>query len=238
MSRPVVGITTALEAASWVAWRDVEVNISQRTYSLVVADAGAIPVLLPADEASVAEPGEVLDVLDALLLAGGADIDPASYGAEPGERTTGFKAERDRFEIALARGAIERDMPVLGTCRGMQLLNVALGGTLDQHLEAVAVHLETPGTFSFHDVRLEPGSLAARALGAERATVHSHHHQGIGELGDGVVASGWSEPGDVIEAVEVPGRRFALGLAWHPEEERRAAPVAALAEAARTAALR
>lgn len=233
MRRPVIGICAALEIADWVAWKRVEANVSQRTYSLCIADAGALPVLLPADEASVEAPDDLLDLLDALVLSGGADLDPASYGAEPHESTKGYKAERDRFEIALAQRALERDMPVLGICRGMQLLNVACGGTLEQNLANSDLHMHTPGQFSDHDVRLEPGSLAARVMGAERVSARSHHHQGIDRLGDGIVASGWAEPGEVIEAIELPDRAWALGLLWHPEEHRHSPALAALAGAAR-----
>ena len=231
--RPVLGICAALESAGWAAWKETLANISQRTYSLCVADTGAIPVILPADEASEAAPDELLDILDGLILSGGADLDPASYGAEAHETTTNFKAERDRFEIALCRRAIERDMPVLGICRGMQLLNVACGGTLDQNLADSRVHIETPGVFSSHPVRLEDGSLAARAMGENLVEVHSHHHQGIDRLGDGLIVSGWADPGEVVEAIEMPDKTFVLGLIWHPEESRRSPALHALADAAR-----
>jgi putative glutamine amidotransferase len=217
-----------VERANWTVWREIEVNVSQRTYSNGVAGAGGLPVLLAPDEASTEAPGQLLDLLDGLILAGGADIDPALYGAEANERTRGWRTERDRFEIALAQDALERDMPVLGICRGMQLLNVACGGTLDQHLAEAETHLHTPGTFSDHDVRLEAGSLAARAVGAERVSVRSHHHQGVDRLGDGLVASGWTDPGETVEAIEAPGRRWALGILWHTEEERQSPVLAAL----------
>jgi putative glutamine amidotransferase len=144
--------------------------------------------------------------------------------------------ERDRFEIALARRAIERDMPVLGACRGMQIINVALGGTLEQHLPDVIgtdEHRHTPGVFGDHEVTLEPGSLAARATGTERALVKSHHHQGVRDLGDGLVASGWSPDDGLIEAIELPGERFVLGVLWHPEEDEASRVIAALVDAAR-----
>ncbi|MDQ2676518.1 MAG: gamma-glutamyl-gamma-aminobutyrate hydrolase family protein, partial [Actinomycetota bacterium] len=230
--RPVVGITAALESASWVIWRDTEVNISQRSYSECVTDAGALPVLLPADERSAAEPGELLNVLDGLVLAGGADLDPVSYGAEPHPKTAGYNAARDRFELALCRGAIERDLPVLGICRGAQILNVACGGDLVQHLGDSTQHVEVPGTFSTHEVRLAPGSLAARAADAERAEVRSHHHQALDRLGEGLVASGWSVPDELVEAVEMPERSFVVGFLWHPEELRDGAPFRALSGAA------
>jgi putative glutamine amidotransferase len=168
-----------------------------------------------------------------LILAGGADLDPAAYGAVAGPATVGFRAERDHFELALARRALECDLPLLGICRGMQLLNVALGGTLDQHLADVETHLHTPGRFADHEVRLEPGSLAARAVGRERLSVRSHHHQGLARLGDGIVATGWAEPGEAVEAVEVAGHPWALGILWHAEEERPSPLIAALAAATR-----
>jgi putative glutamine amidotransferase len=215
----VIGISTMIEPASWAAWKDIEVNVSQRTYSGAIDRAGGMPMLLPVSEAGTAEPGELVDRLDALLLAGGADLDPATYRAEAGPLTTNTRIERDRFEIEIARAALERELPVLGICRGMELLNVACGGTLQQHLGDADVHLHTPGRFSDHEVRLEPGSLAAAAVGAERASVRSHHHQGIDGLGRGLVASGWAEPGDAIEAIELADARWALGILWHAEED-------------------
>src|SRR5215207_9205525 len=238
MTRPVIGICAMVERAAWTVWNEVEVNISQRTYSLRVGEAGGLPLILPPDEASAAAPEQTLELLDGLVLSGGADIDPSFYGAEPDPRTVGSRPERDRFEIALARGALERELPLLGICRGMELLNVACGGTLDQHLADADLHVHTPGEFSDHDVRLEPGSLAARAVGAERVTVRSHHHQGIDELGDGLVASGRAEPGGTVEAIELPDRRWALGVLWHAEEERLSPVLAALTAAARDSEVR
>jgi putative glutamine amidotransferase len=232
MTRPVIGICAAIESAAWGVWRDVEVNISQRTYSLGVSAAGGLPLLLPADDSSTEAPDQLLDLLDGLVLSGGSDIDPASYGAEPAPGTTGYRPERDGFELALARGALERDLPVLGICRGMQLLNVACEGTLDQHLADVELHLHTPGQFVDHEVRLEADSLAARAVGAERVSVRSHHHQGIGGLGDGLAVSGRAEPGGTIEAIERPDRAWALGVLWHAEEDRMSPVLAALTAAA------
>lgn len=229
--RPVIGITSALEGAAWGVWRDTETNLSPRSYSLRVSEAGAIPIVLPSDAGSVDEPDPVLDMLDALVLAGGQDVDPATYGAEPDVTTRGYRIERDRFELALAGRAIERDMPVLGLCRGMQLLNIARGGTLIQDLEAKEIHVEDPGTFSAHAVRLEPGSLAARAVGAETIEVHSHHHQGIDALGSDLVTTGWSEPDGLPEAIEMPSRSFVLGLEWHPEEVPGAVAFKALVDA-------
>ncbi len=222
-----------IHPAAWTVWRDVEANISQRTYSLAVGDAEALPLILPPDPGSTEDPEQLLDLLDALILAGGADIDPGLYGAEPEPETQVSNRERDEFELALARAAFERDLPILGVCRGMQLLNVARDGTLEQHIAESERHVHTPGTFADHDVRLEPGSLTAAAVGRERVSVRSHHHQGLGRLGSELAASGWSEPDGVIEAVEAPERTFVLGVLWHAEEERRSPVVAALADAAR-----
>jgi putative glutamine amidotransferase len=231
-----IGICAAVERVRRDPWDEI-VTMTQRTYPAAVQRAGGLALVLPPDEEAEDDPEPLLDRIDGLLLAGGADIDPAVYGATPHPQTGLTWPERDRFEIALARRAIERGMPVLGACRGMQLLNVALGGTLLQHLpDAIAsdVHRHTPGSFGDHEVRLEPGSLAARAVGAERTLVKSHHHQGIAELGEGLVATGWSIPDDLIEAVELPGASYVLGVLWHPEEDERSRVIASLVEAART----
>lgn len=233
----MIGISAAVERARWAVWEDVAVNISPRTYSCRIADSAAIPVVLPPSAPGSDAPGELLDLLDGLLLSGGGDLDPASYGAAPDPRTENARAERDRFELALAREALARDLPVLGICRGMELLNVAHGGTLTQHLSDTEVHLHTPGRFSDHEVRLEPGSLAARTVGRERLSVRSHHHQGVGRLGEGLVASGWAEPGGAIEAIEASDRHWTLGILWHAEEERTSPVIGALAAAAREQAV-
>jgi putative glutamine amidotransferase len=234
---PAVGICAAIERVQRGPWDEV-VNMSQRTYSDAVQRAGALALVLPPDDAVARAPGTVLDRIDALLLAGGADVDPSSYGAARHPQTSGTRPERDRFEIALARRALERAMPVLGVCRGMEVLNVALGGSLVQHLPDVIGgdgHRLTPGAFGDHEVRLEPGSLAARAAGGDRVTVKSHHHQGVDELGEGLTASGWSVPDDVVEAIELESRAgFLLGVLWHPEEDGRSRVIEALVEAARS----
>jgi putative glutamine amidotransferase len=232
--RPAIGICAAVERARWGPW-DAEVALMPLTYAGAVQAAGGLALVLPPDPAAVEEPAALLARLDALVLAGGADVDPTTYGAGAEAETDRPWPERDRFELALTREAIDREIPVLGVCRGMQLLNVARGGTLIQHLPRLTGddrHRHTPGLFSDHEVRLEPGSLAAGAAGAERLAVKSHHHQALERLGEGLVASGWSVPDDVVEAVELPGHPFALGVLWHPEEDTRSRVIGALVEAA------
>lgn len=235
MTRPVIGICTAVERAAWGAWQLV-CNLSPRSYALSVQAAGGMVLLLPPDDVVAEQPDELLDLVDGLMLAGGSDVDPATYGARPHPETRGSWPERDRFELALAHRALAREIPVLGICRGMQMLNVACGGTLDQHLpERVGHedHRHTPGSFSDHEVRLADGTLAARAVGSRSSAVKSHHHQGVAELGDGLAATGWSAADDVVEAIELPGRPYALGVLWHPEEDERSRVVGSLVEAAR-----
>jgi putative glutamine amidotransferase len=234
---PVIGICAAIERVSWGVWDGYEVTLAPRAYVRRVQRAGGIAIVLPPDDAAAEDPDLLLDRVDALMLAGGADIDPGSYGAEAHPETRGTWPDRDRFELALARRALQRDMPVLGICRGMQLLNVALGGTLVQHLpEALGneAHRSVAGTFSEHHVRLDPESLACSAAGVESFIVWSHHHQGVDELGEGLKVSGWSSEDDLPEAIELPGKRFALGVIWHPEEDENSKVIASLVEAARS----
>ncbi len=236
-ARPVIGICTILTDAAWGAWEERAVLLPY-DYVRSVHRFGGVAVLIPPDP----EPGEgsdyVLELLDGLILAGGSDIDPSCYGAEPHPKTQETVPERDRFEIALARRAVERDMPVLGICRGMQLLNVAHGGTLKQHLPddfGHEEHLRSPGSFedADHDVRLKPGSLAARAAGEEVHVTKSHHHQGVDRIGDGFEVTGHSVLDDLPETIEAPERRFVLGVQWHPEADPRSQVICALVEAAR-----
>jgi putative glutamine amidotransferase len=233
----VIGVCAALERVRWGPW-DQLVTMVPRTYSAAVQGAGAIAVVLPPDPAAAEAPDAFLDRIDALLLTGGADLEPASYGAPSHPAIRQVWPERDRFELALARRAVDRRLPVLAICRGMELLNVAMGGTLIQHLpEAIGSdrHVHTPGTFGDHEVRLAPGSLAAGAVGAERTMVKSHHHQGVDTLGDGLVATGWSVPDEVIEAIELDRGDFVLGVLWHPEEDESSRVIGALVEAATAA---
>jgi len=183
------------------------------------------------------DPDELLELLDGLVLAGGADIDPGSYGQSAHAETVDTVPERDAFEIALTRAAIERNLPVLGICRGMQLINVACGGTLTQHLPELYGHGEhrrVIGSFdgSDHDVTLREGSLAANAAGELRHATKSHHHQGVDRLGEGLVVSGVSALDQLPEAIELPERRFVLGVQWHPEADTASRVIGAFVAAA------
>ncbi len=238
MDRPVIGVGTSLVQASWSVWNQ-RAALTPFGYVEAIHRAGGLALMIPPDPEFEREPDQVLDLVDALILAGGNDIDPSTYGAEPHPETHSTVAERDDSELALARRAWERDMPVLGICRGMQLLNVARGGTLLQHLPDEVGHAEhriNPGSFdgADHDVRLDPGSLAARAAGEEVHVTKSHHHQGVDVVGEGLRVTGHSALSDGLpEAVEAPDRRFVLGVQWHPEADETSTVIAALVDEAR-----
>jgi putative glutamine amidotransferase len=197
-----------------------------------VERAGGVPLLVPPG-ASV---DETLDAVDGLIFSGGSDLDPSLYGAEPHEETSGVVRERDDFELALMQAALERDVPVLAICRGSQVLNVALGGALEQHVPdrvRTEAHKETTGVFAEHDVEVFPGTRLASIVG-DRGEVKSHHHQGYGELGSGLREAARA-PDGTIEALEDPSRRFTLGVLWHPEEGEDLALFEALVDAAAAA---
>ena len=240
MSRPVIGICTSLERARWSVW-DQPAMLLARNYVDAVQLAGGLVLMLPPDPALLEDPDQALDLIDGLMLVGGADIDPAFYGQTAHEQTVETVPERDAFEIALVNAAIERDMPVLGICRGMQLINVARGGTLLQHLPehfGHSEHLRVTGSFdgADHQVSLRAGSLAARAAGETEHSTKSHHHQGIDRLGDGLRVSGHSLLDDLPEAIEWEDgpsqRRFVLGVQWHPEADVGSSVIGALLDAA------
>jgi putative glutamine amidotransferase len=243
MQRPIIGLCTALERARWSVW-DQQAFLLPRSYIDAVQRAGGVAIMLPPDERAMGDPDVLLDLVDGLILAGGADIDPDAYGEARHDKTAGTVPERDTFEIALTRRAFERDVPLLGICRGMQLMNVARGGTLLQHLPESHGHHEhrrNPGSFdgADHDVRFTEGSLAARAAGELTHGTKSHHHQGVDRLGEGLEVTGWSTLDELPEAIEVPGSRFALGVQWHPEADETSRLIEALvaeAAAARSAA--
>jgi putative glutamine amidotransferase len=235
--RPVIGICAALEQARWGVW-DLPAMVLPADYLWAIQRAGGLALMIPPDPAFAEHAGQLLDQLHGLVLAGGSDIDPASYGAEPHPATNGTVPERDASELALTRAAIARDMPVLGICRGMQLINVALGGSLHQHVPDLVGHGDhrrTPGSFdgADHDVHLQPGSLAAAAAGEELHGIKSHHHQAIDRIGEGLEVTGSSALDPLPEAVESPRHRFLLGVQWHPEADESSRVIAALVAEAR-----
>jgi putative glutamine amidotransferase len=241
----VIGICTALEQARWSVW-DQRAALLPIGYVEAVQRAGGVVVMLPPDAWLAEEPQQAIELVDGLILAGGADIDPASYGQQAHPETVDTVPARDAFEIALARAAIEQDLPLLGICRGMQLINVACGGTLQQHLPERYGHHEhrrVVGSFdgAEHDVLLSEGTLAATAAGELHHATKSHHHQGVDRLGEGLLVSGRSTLDDLPEAIEWAGgrsdRRFVLGVQWHPEADVESAVVGALVEAAAGAPL-
>jgi putative glutamine amidotransferase len=222
MPRPLIGVCAAVEPASFGVWEKVPSTLLPLSYSRAVHGAGGMLALLPPDRRASEDPGELLDRIDALVLGGGADIDAGSQGVEAHPETVGTNPDRDSFEIALALGALERGIPLLGVCRGMQVLNLACGGTLDQHIPERLGHdghRPVPGSWAEHDVRLEPGSLAARSAGTERLNVKSHHHQGLDQVADSLRASAWATDDNTVEAIESPEGDFVLGVLWHPEED-------------------
>jgi putative glutamine amidotransferase len=213
-AKPIVGITTYVTPARWSYW-ELEAALVPAQYVGAVERAGGRPLLVPPSADGVEE---TLDAVDGLVFSGGSDLGPELYGQEPHPETFGIHEGRDRAELALLGAALERDLPVLAICRGSQVLNVARGGDLVQHLPDVVgdeKHKHTPGTFADHDVTLEEGTMLAGLLGTH-VPVKSHHHQGFGRVGEGLRVAGHAEDGSV-EAVEDPSRRFAVGVLWHPE---------------------
>ncbi|MFF2147225.1 gamma-glutamyl-gamma-aminobutyrate hydrolase family protein [Kitasatospora sp. NPDC058190] len=210
--RPLIGITSYQDDAAWAVWNQ-RASLVPQTYVDAVVRAGGTPVLLPP------QPGgadHLLDALDGLVLAGGPDIDPARYAATAGSRTGPPHHARDDWESRLLGAALARDLPMLGICRGMQLLNVELGGSLLQHLPDES-HQVVPARFVRHRVGLVDGSRLAAVLGSA-AEVSCYHHQAVDRLGTGLRVTAWSADG-VVEALELPGHRFALGVQWHPETD-------------------
>lgn len=231
MSRPVVGITSyAPERARWGVWNEPAIMIPA-SYVHAIDRAGGRPLIVPPAEDDVEA---TLDLLDGVLFSGGSDLDPGHYGAERHPQTDAPRELRDRAEMALLTAALARDMPVLAVCRGSQVLNVALGGDLVQDLPELVGHerhRHTPGQFGDHDVEVKGDSRLGAILG-DRAPVKSHHHQGYGRLGEGLVEVAWADDG-TVEALEDPTKRFAVGVLWHPEEGEDFALFEALVEQAR-----
>ena len=214
--RPLIGITTYVTAASWSYW-ELEAALIPIDYVNAVERAGGRALLVPPSSKGVEE---TVEALDGIIFSGGSDLDPALYGQEPHPETFGVVHERDEAELELMKAALERDLPVLGICRGIQVLNVAEGGNLHQHLPELVGHERhkhnPPGVFADHDVRIEPGTKLAGIVGDEEVPVKSHHHQGLRELPEGWRVSAHADDG-TVEAIESHERRFALGVLWHPE---------------------
>ncbi|NJC73067.1 gamma-glutamyl-gamma-aminobutyrate hydrolase family protein [Planosporangium thailandense] len=218
-ARPVIGIGGVLTTATWGFWTQPAVLVAE-TYLSAVRVAGGSPVILP--PADAADPADLLAAVDGVLLAGGNDVCADLYGQTAGVRMEEVTRERDLFELAIARYAFEHDVPVLGICRGLQILNVAAGGTLHQHLldAGFAEHRPAPGRLdeaANHGLRVAPDSLLGRCGMAERCQVNSHHHQGVDTVGVGGRVVACSVPDGAVEAVEWPAQRFALGVQWHAE---------------------
>jgi putative glutamine amidotransferase len=214
--RPLIGITCYVEHAHWGTW-DMSAALLPYRYVEQVSAAGALPVLLPP---RTAEAVEVLDRLDGLVIAGGPDVDPARYGEKPHPETEGLRPDRDAGEFTILGEALRRDLPVLGICRGMQVMAVHAGGRLIQHMPDEVGHhghRPGPGEYGTHGARFAPGSLVASLLG-ETTEVNSYHHQGVADPGT-LTVTGWADDGSV-ETLEDPSRRFALGVQWHPEATR------------------
>lgn len=231
-----VGITVALEKVNTGPWTDMESAVVPFSYVRSVRRAGGRSLLLSPDPDDILDPTEVLALIDALIITGGPDIHPSLYGQDSHPKTGPTQEERDAYEIALVHAALESNTPLLGICRGGQIINVAYGGTLEQHLPDILGHerhLCLPGTFSEHEVRLKSDSLAARTVGARTTVVKSHHHQGVKEIGKGLRATGWTTEDDIVEAFEDPEHPFMLGVLWHPEEDERSKLIKILVEEAR-----
>jgi gamma-glutamyl-gamma-aminobutyrate hydrolase PuuD len=228
--RPVIGITSYAQDARWGVWH-LPAALVPLAYVDSVERAGGRALLVPPAEEDVEE---TLDALDGIVFSGGADVDPAHYGAEAHPETDTPQTRRDAGELALLRAALERDMPTLAICRGFQLLNVARGGDLVQHLPDEVgndVHKQVPGVFAVHPVEVLDGSRLGAIVGST-PHVTSHHHQALGRVGKGLVESAWAADG-TLEAVEDPAQRFVVGVQWHPEAGEDAALFAALVEQAR-----
>ncbi len=216
----MIGLTAGYVEARWGPWSGPAVLVAGG-YVSAVERAGAGAIVLPAVGSVSERPELVLSSIDALIVTGGCDVDPHTYGAQAQPETGPVDRSRDRFEVALVRAVFARDLPVLATCRGMQLMNVAFGGTLQQHLDGRAgqTHRRREGEYARHPVHLTPGSLAARATGERRPEVDSHHHQAVDVVAPNFRVIGRAEDG-LIEAIEDPSRGFALGVQWHPEDDR------------------
>jgi putative glutamine amidotransferase len=237
VTAPIIGICAALETASWGLWTQ-HAAFLPGDYVKKVQAAGGIPVGLIPDPAVAKDPGILLDRIDGLLLIGGTDVHPGTYGQSVSVYVEPTTPLRDDFELALTRAAFARDFPILGICRGLQIMNIANGGTLHQDLEqrGFTGHRAYPGSLgesTYHAIDIQPETLAARAAGSGTRQVNSHHHQGVDLVAEGAAVTAFAVADGLPEALEWPALRFALGVQWHPEAMPIDDAVCALVNAAR-----
>jgi putative glutamine amidotransferase len=227
MTPPLVAVPAYPVAAGRVeGWATGAVAVPE-TYLAALVRAGARGAVVMPDELGERQADELLDRFDGLLLIGGGDLDPETYGQLREPQIYGVSARRDGFELALTRAAIARAMPTLAICRGHQVLNVALGGTLEQHIVPGNVPHGRPGVAGgsmIHPVRVRDGSRLAAMLGTTRTEVCSQHHQAVDKLGDDLAAVAWADDG-VIEGIELNRGHWVIGVQWHPEDTAGTDPV-------------
>lgn len=217
MARPLIGVSTYYNNASWRVWKDEPAALLPIGYPAMVQASGGIAALLPPDDPAAA--AETVARLDGLIISGGPDVDPARYGASRDPRTDAPPVERDAWELALIAAALHQDLPLFGICRGMQLLNVVCGGDLHQHLPDLVgseMHSPTPGVYGSHPVTPVAGTRLAELLGTETLDVPTYHHQSVDRLGTGLTVSAHAADG-TVEAVELEGG-FTVAVQWHPEQ--------------------
>jgi gamma-glutamyl-gamma-aminobutyrate hydrolase PuuD len=220
LSRPTIGITSYWSEVSVGTWSGVA-TVTFHGYIEGTRLAGGRPLVVPADPLLTDDPDDVLDLVDGMVFVGGNDVAPEEYGAARHPSTGPRNRRRDAVELSLMRRALERDIPVLAICRGIQVMNVARGGTLEQHLADridETPHRLSDSEYGIHDIVTVEGS-RLRSIVGERATVHAHHHQGIGRVGEGLEVTATAVPDGVIEGLEDPTRRFCVGVLWQPDAD-------------------
>ena len=220
MSRPTIGITSYWAEVQLGKWQS-RATVTFHGYVEGTRLAGGRPLVIPADPYLVDDPDDVLDLLDGIVFVGGDDVAPELYGAKRHPATGPRNERRDAVELSLMRRALDRDLPLLAICRGFQVLNVARGGTLVQHLADhidQLPHRADDSHYGVHDVVTVEGS-RLRSIVGERATVHSHHHQGADRIGEGLTVTATAVPDGIAEGLEDAGKRFCVGVLWHPDAD-------------------
>lgn len=218
---PLIGLVSDRKVITLGPWVDVANDAIPHSYVAAIEQAGGSPLLIPSAGSNLTNIDRILDAIDGLFLPGGSDMDSDLYGQAPhAENDEPFRL-RDDLEMALTRRAVERRIPVYGVCRGMQVLNVALGGTIEQHLGDrldMTPHRDDVGTYTAHGITPIAGTRLASVLGTAEMSIASHHHQAVAELGEGLIRSAWASDG-VVEAIESSADPFVLGVQWHPEQD-------------------